>query len=139
MGSADRVKEGFEAQGLMRTLGAELGLVEEGVCHISLPFSNRVTQQHGFFHGGVTATLADNAAGFAAYTLMTADRQPLSVEFKISFVAPAQGDALEARAEVVNNGRRLKHVQVHVFALDAAGGTLVAIALATIASTTSVA
>ncbi len=98
-----------------------------------------MTQQHGLFHGGVTATLADNAAGFAGYTLMDEDEQPLSLEFKISFIAPARGETLEARARVVKAGRRLKHVQVEVFVVDAENESLVGLALATIASTRSVA
>lgn len=134
----ERVRRGFAAQGLMTTLEATLVSVEPGACSISVPYSERVTQQHGLFHGGVTATLADNAAGIAGYTLMNEDEQPLSLEFKISFIAPARGDSLEARARVVKAGRRLKHVQVEVFAVDADTENLVALALATIASTRSV-
>jgi len=136
--SEERVREGFLAQGFMRTLSAELTHVSEGECWISVPFSEGVTQQHGLFHGGVTATLADNAAGFAGYSLMSEQEQPLSVEFKISFVAPARGERLEARAKVVRAGRRLKHVQVNVYGVDGDGEALVGIALATIASTRSV-
>jgi uncharacterized protein (TIGR00369 family) len=135
----ERVRAGFAKQGLMATLRAHLVDVRPGACSISVPYSDRVTQQHGLFHGGVTATLADNAAGFAGYTLMGKDEQPLSLEFKISFIAPARGEALEARATVVKAGRRLKHVRVDVFAIDAERENLVALALATIASTRSVA
>ena len=63
-----RAQNGFDKQGLMSTLGATLGEVQAGYCSIVVPYSERVTQQHGFFHGGVTAALADNAAGFAGYT-----------------------------------------------------------------------
>ena len=69
---------------------------------------------------------------------MGADEQPLSVEFKINFLAPARGDMLEARARVIRSGRRLKHVNVEIFALDTDGETLVAVALATIASSRAV-
>ena len=129
----DRVRAGFEGQGFMTFLGANLAEIEPGECRISLPYSEQVTQQHGFFHGGVMATLADNAAGFAGYSLMSEDEQPLSVEFKISFLAPAKGHSLEARARVVKNGRRLKFAHVEVYALQEDDEKLVAIALATIA------
>jgi uncharacterized protein (TIGR00369 family) len=137
-GFEDRVRAGFARQGLMATLGARLGAVAPGECTIAVPYSERITQQHGLFHGGVTATLADNAAGFAAYTLMAGDEQPLSVEFKVNLLAPARGDSLEARARVLRAGRRLKHVAVDIFALAGEEQTLVAVALATITSTRSV-
>lgn len=129
-----RVKQAFDKQGFMSTIGAELRQVDSGFCCIAVRFTEKVTQQHGFFHGGLTATLADNAAGFAAYTLMDESDQPLSVEFKINFVAPAQGEELEARAKVLRSGRRLKHVSVEVYGSQSGSETLVAIALATIAS-----
>lgn len=134
----DRVRSGFEKQGLMSTLGAKLVDGRSGRCSISVPYSDQLSQQHGFFHGGVTAAISDNAAGFAGHTLMGANEQPLTVEFKINFLAPAQGDALEARAKVVKSGRRLKHVAVEVFAVDAGIEKLVAMALVTVASSSSV-
>ncbi len=134
----ERVQQGFEQQGFMHTLGAELTQVAVGECSIRLAYREALTQQHGLFHGGVTATLADNAAGFAAYTTMTGEQQPLTVEFKVSFLAPGLGEALEARAKVLRAGRRVKHVQVEVYALDAAGEQLVAAALATVAASSAV-
>lgn len=134
----ERVRQSFAAQGFMGALGAELELIEPGECHITVRFSEELTQQHGLFHGGVTATLADNAAGFAGYSLMSAEEQPLSVEFKINFVAPARGEALVGKARVLRNGRRLKVVESKVYARDGSAETLVAAALVTITSTTSV-
>jgi len=135
---ASRIREGFSKQGFMLLLGAELAEVSPGYCRLAVPYGEALTQQHGLFHGGVTATLVDNAAGVAGYTLMSADEQPLTVEFKISLVAPARGHRLEARARVVKSGRRLKHVQVEAFTLSDDGETLVAVGLATIAATRSV-
>jgi uncharacterized protein (TIGR00369 family) len=122
----------------MSAIGAELVEVQPGFCRIHLPYSEKVTQQHGFFHGGVISALADNAAGFAGYSLMGADEQPLSVEFKINFLATAKGDALEAQGKVIRAGRRLKHVNVEIFSLDNGTRNLVAIALATITSSRTV-
>ena len=134
-----RVRASFDRQGFMHHLGARLASVAAGECVIEVPFDPRLGQQHGFFHGGVTATLADNAAGFAGFTLMDPDEQPLSVEFKISFVAPAIGELLRAKGRVVRAGRRLKHTQVEVFAVRNGEESSVALALATIAGTRSVA
>ena len=69
-----RVRASFARQGIMAHIGAEIGRVEPGYCEIMLPFSENLTQQHGFFHGGVTTTIADSACGYAGFTLMPAER-----------------------------------------------------------------
>lgn len=135
MGFKERVRESFYEQGFMHHLGATLDEVDAGTCSISVPANPNLTQQHGFFHGGVTATLADNAGGFAAYSLMSEDEQPLSVEFKINLLNKAEGDRLISRAKVIKNGKRLKISQVEVFADNAGSETLIAVALVTVIAT----
>ena len=104
---ASRVRASFARQGLMCTLGAELVRVGPGTCEIRLPFREGLSQQHGFFHAGATAAIADSAGGYAALSLMGADDSVLSVEYKINLLAPAQGDLLIARARVIRAGRTL--------------------------------
>jgi uncharacterized protein (TIGR00369 family) len=114
---ASRVRASFARQGFMRTLGAELTVVEPGACEIRLPFREELGQQHGFFHAGATAAVADSAGGYAAYTLMTAEDSVLTVEYKINLLAPGLGDEVVARARVVRSGRTLTVCQVDVFAV----------------------
>lgn len=102
-----RVRESFARQGIMTHIGAELGRVEPGYCEIRLPFQQTLTQQHGFFHGGVTTTIADSACGYAAFTLMPADASVLTIEYKVNFLAPARGEQLLARGHVVKPGRNI--------------------------------
>lgn len=132
-----RVRASFDRQGFMTAIGAKVKRVGDGDCVIELPFSDNATQQHGYFHGGAVASIADTAAGFAAFTTMDEDQQPLTVEFKISLVAPAIGESVEARGRVIKAGRRLKFVQAEVFAIESGTETLVAIALATITASRS--
>ena len=84
------VREGFTGQHAMATLGASLRHVRPGEVAIELPYRADLGQQHGFFHGGLVATLADNACGFAANSLMPAGHEPLSVEMKVNFIRPAR-------------------------------------------------
>lgn len=58
-----RIRESFDRQGLMRTLGAVLESVESGTVTITCGFDAGLTQQHGLFHGGVLASLVDVACG----------------------------------------------------------------------------
>ena len=104
---AGRVAASFERQAFMGLLGARVALVEPGACDIELPFRPELAQQHGFFHGGVVGTLADNACGYASFTLAPADSSILTVEYKLNLMAPAAGAVLIARGRVIRPGRTL--------------------------------
>jgi len=110
-----RVRDSFERQGLMKHFGAELVSLEPGGVGIRVPFQRELTQQHGYFHAGVTGAIADSACGYAAYTLMPADSSVLTVEYKMNLLAPADGEELIARARVVRSGRTLKICMADVF------------------------
>ena len=107
MGIDPRCKESFDRQGLMTLLGAELVEAEGGRAVIEVPYREDLTQQHGYFHGGVVTAIADTACGYAAYTTMPADASVLTVEFKINLMNPAAGERLRAEAKVRKAGRTL--------------------------------
>lgn len=109
----------FAAQSMMRSFGAEISLLREGVCEISAPIGPEFTQQHGFGHAGLTFSLGDSAAGYAALSVMPPDAEVLTTEMKINLLAPAKGDQLLAKGRVLKTGRRLVVVQADVFAKDA--------------------
>ena len=111
---AERVRKSFDAQGIMDHIGARLTLIEPGVCEIELPYSDAVSQQHGFFHGGVIGTIADSAGGYAAFGLMDAEDGILTVEYKLNLMALADGDLLVARGQVVRAGRTLTVARAEV-------------------------
>lgn len=117
---AERVRSSFARQGFMAYLGADLGAVGPGVCEIRLPYRDELSQQHRYFHGGVIGALADNAGGYAAFTLMGEDDSILTVEFKLNIVAPGEGGFLVARGHVVKAGRTLSVCRSDVFGV--AGG-----------------
>lgn len=103
----EKTEESFARQGAMGLIGAALADVWPGGCEIRLPWRTDLTQQHGFFHAGITSTIVDSAAGYAGFTLMPENTSVLSVEFKINLLAPADGELLIATGEVVKPGRNL--------------------------------
>ena len=127
-----RVRESFARQGLMKHLGAELVSLDPGGAVIRVPFRGELTQQHGYFHAGVTGAIADSACGYAAFTLMAADDSVLTVEYKMNLLAPAEGEELVARARVVRSGKTLKICMADVFARKGEAETHCATVLATI-------
>lgn len=126
-----RVRASFAKQAAMSTLGARVTHVAPGEVDLRMDYRPELTQQHGFVHAGILATLADSAAGYAAYTLMPPDAGVVSVEFKLNLMAPAVGDAFIARARVKKAGRTLTVVNADVFAERDGGERLVATMQAT--------
>lgn len=126
------VRASFARQGFMRLIGAEILDCAPGRCALRVDWKAELTQQRGFLHGGVTAALADTAAGFAAYSLMPPNSAPLTVEFKINLMAPGIGDRFIASAQVVRSGRTLSVVECEVTAERGGQSTTVARMLATL-------
>ncbi len=112
-----RVRASFARQGIMRLINASIVRVSPGAVEIELPFRDDLTQQHGYFHAGITSTIADSAGGYAAFTLFPATSSVLTVEFKVNLVAPADGEKLVARGRVKKHGRTLTVCELEVAAV----------------------
>jgi uncharacterized protein (TIGR00369 family) len=102
-----RVREDFQRQAFMDSLGARVHSVAPGRVEIAVDFHPSLTQQDGFLHAGVTTTLLDVACGYAALTLMEPQQRVLSVEFKTNLLSPGVGKSFWATGEVVRRGRTL--------------------------------
>ena len=102
-----RIHDSFARQGAMGLLGATIERVEPGAVTLAVPFRAELSQQHGFFHGGIVATLLDTACGYAAVERAAPGASVLTVEFKLNFTAPARGALLRVTGRVVKAGRTL--------------------------------
>jgi uncharacterized protein (TIGR00369 family) len=124
---AERVRASFDRQHAMQLIRASLPLVEPGRTEVHVPHWQGIEQQHGFVHGGVVGMIADSAAGYAAMTVVPAEASVLTVEYKLNLMAPADGEKLVARAEVVRPGRTLIVTQAEVYAVKDGRETLCAL------------
>lgn len=125
-GIRERIQASFDRMGLMRTLGCRLRRIEPGRVAIELPYSDLVTQQHGYFHAAAVTAIADTAGGYAALTTMEPDDDVLAVEFKVNLLRPAVGPLLVAEASVLRAGRTLVVSQINVSAVRGDEHVLVA-------------
>ena len=116
-----RIEASFLRQGLMRHLGARLVRVEPGLCEVALPYSERVNQQQGGFHGGAMGALADIAGGYSALTQLADETEVTTVEYKINFLAGFKGGELRAVGRVMRAGKRIIVTTADVMHLDASG------------------
>ena len=118
-------------QGFMRLVGAEISELARGFCCIAVDRKPELLQQHGFFHGGVTAFLVDNATTIAAAT--SRGQGALTAEYKLNLLSPATGQRLICRARVIKPGRQVAVVAADVFCLTDGVEKHTATALASIA------
>jgi uncharacterized protein (TIGR00369 family) len=128
---AARIHANVGGQGFINLVGAELSALSRGHCTIAVERRPELLQQNGFFHGGVTAFLVDNATTIAA---VTSRGQPaLTAEYKLNLLSPAAGEKLICRARVIKPGRQVAVVAADVFCLMDGVEKHTATALASIA------
>lgn len=120
----------------MTTIGASIVAVEAGRVELSLPYSPHITQQHGFVHGGIIATVLDSACGYAAATLMPAEAGVLTIEFKTNLLAPAKGERFVAIGNVLRAGRTITVTFGEAFAIEGSSRKLIATMMATMMTVT---
>ena len=111
-----RLCESIRRQTLLTTLGITVASLEPGRVVLELPFREDLCQQNGFVHAGAITTLADSACGYAAISLQPAERDILTVEFKVNLMSPALGRTFQATATVVRSGRSLTVCSAEVLA-----------------------
>lgn len=116
MNSVGVVRESFEKQALMRTLGARLSRVEDGEVEIVLPNHPSIHQQHGFAHAGAITSIADSACGYACLTRFPENSNILSVEFKVNLLSPAAGEEFRAIGQVLRSGKTISVGRAEVYA-----------------------
>lgn len=127
----NKVRDSFSRQTFPQLIGAEIEDLQPGELSLRVRRRPELCQQHGLLHGGVTATLADTASGYAAYSLAPAGSTVLTAEFKLNLVAAAKGNDFIARAAVVKPGRTLIVVSCDVYARGDEGESQIAVFLGT--------
>ncbi|MCK0095459.1 PaaI family thioesterase [Yoonia sp. F2084L] len=129
--SVARMRADFDRQGAMQTMGITVADVAPGRVVLEMPFNPDFTQHHGFIHAAAITAGMDSACGFAALTLMDAESEVLTVEFKCSFMAPARGQSFRFEGDVLKSGRTLTFTEGRAIAIDGTQETTVATITAT--------
>jgi uncharacterized protein (TIGR00369 family) len=111
-------------------LGIRLVDMGPGMATLGLPFAEALVTAGTTVHGGAVASLIDTAGMVAAWSGgEVPDRlRGSTVGLTVSFLAPADGEDLQASATVLRRGRSIVHVDVDV---RTASGTAVARGLVT--------
>jgi len=124
----------LEHQEFMKHIECRLTIIEPGHVEAVIDLSKIHHQQLGLVHGGVTATIADVAAGFAGFTLVGEDEHTVTAEIKVSYLRKARGVKLRAVGRVVKAGNSFHFCEADVFCQEPDGKeTLIAKATTTMA------
>ena len=126
-----KITQSFEKQTFMKTIGAQLDLIEDGHVTISVALKPGMMQQHGFGHAGITFSIGDSAAGYAALTKMGENQEVLTSEMKIHLLSPANGKVLKAVGSVLKTGKRLIVVKSDIYSIKDEKEKIVATMLGT--------
>ena len=122
----ERTTKLFYSMPFVRHLGLEIVSVAPGQLDCAVTLVSALTQQHGFGHAGLVATMVDMSAGVACYTLIGPDQDALSSGVSISLLRPAKGERLVARGRVIKAGRTQSYAESWVFGVTGDRETLVA-------------
>lgn len=126
-----RIEKFLERQYFMKLMGFQLDVIEAGRTEGWLELKQEHQQQTGLVHGGVTATIADIVAGFAAYTVVPEDHHVVTGEIKISYFSPGKGQKLYTKGWVIKQGKKLNFCESEVWCIDNDEKTLIAKATTT--------
>jgi len=118
----------------MKHIGCRLTIIEPGHVEAVIDLAKEHQQQIGLVHGGVTATIADVAAGFAGFTLVGPNEHTVTAEIKVSYLRKGRGSRLRAVGRVIKAGTSFHFCEAEVYCQDENGvETLIAKATTTMA------
>lgn len=86
----------------------------EGRLVARMPIRPQVLNPLGIVHGGVTYTLTDSAMGYAVWQQYQGQKAAVTVEVKITYLAPGRGKELLAEATVLRAGNTLAYTECRV-------------------------
>jgi len=89
-----------------RFMGIRLTKLGQGRSEIRMEVYRGLTQQAGFAHGGVSASLIDSAVGLALCTMIDRESAIRTIDLQVIFLAPAKPGSLTARGRIIHKGKR---------------------------------
>lgn len=113
-----RVEDRMARNHFMHFIGFEITDIQSGRIVGVLNMHETLTQQDGFVHGGVTATICDIVSGFASYSLIRADQRVVTVDLNVSYYRAGTGKKLTAIGEVAKAGGKFQFCKAQLFDQD---------------------
>ncbi len=115
----------LEKQFFMKLIGFEITKIEAGYIEGELIIEQKHLQQHGFLHGGLTATCLDIVMGFSAFTLLPQGKGVVTADMNIFYYNPGVGSKLIAKGWVDKPGSRLHFCEGEVTVINNMGEEII--------------
>ena len=128
--SRERLEQALAHSTFAQLLGAELLDFAPGRVSLQVRSRPDLCQHHGYMHDAVVGFMVDSGCAWAAASMVG---DVVTSEYKLNLLAPALGERLLCRAEVLKAGQRQAVCRADVFAVKDGQEKLVATGLATIA------
>ncbi|WP_035446277.1 hotdog fold thioesterase [Bacillus sp. UNC41MFS5] len=91
---------------LLKSLGIEITLLEEGKVIATMPVDERTRQPFGLLHGGASVALAETVASVGAYELVDKETEAVAgLEINANHVRPKTDGEVTAIATVLYQGK----------------------------------
>lgn len=100
--------------GYTQSLGTSVVTAEPGRVQLAVDRRADFLQFGGNFHGGIISGLADSAAGAAITTSLPTGRIAVTIDLHMTFLSPASGTRLIAKAEAIRVGSTVSVAKVEV-------------------------
>jgi|SRR5690606_38573525 len=126
----ERLEQALEQSPFAQLIGFELTGFAPGRIAMEVLPRRELTQHHGYVHGAVVGFMIDSACAWAAASMVG---DVVTSEYKVNLLAPAIGDKLVCRSEVIKAGQRQVVARADVFVLRDGEERIVATGLATLA------
>ncbi|MBD9424090.1 PaaI family thioesterase [Pseudomonas sp. PDM15] len=128
--SRERLEQALQHSTFAQLLGAELLDFAPGKVSLQVHSRPDLCQHHGYMHGAVVGFMVDSGCAWAAASMVG---DVVTSEYKLNLLAPALGERLICRSEVLKAGQRQAVCRADVFAVKDGTEKLIATGLATIA------
>lgn len=129
----------FKGAPIKRTLGMEFHYNEEGAAVFDMPYNPSFDHALGGIHGGVIATLLDNAGWFTVAQFY--DAWIATAELQVRLLKPVAKADIYSRGRILNLGKKIAMAEMEVRTKDelliAVGSGTFAVTSVTTANTTA--
>ena len=100
---------------IARYFGMKLSFTDEVNAVIDLPYNPNLDHALGGIHGGVYATMLDNAGWFTAAAAYDVSCWVATSELSVHFLEPAKNSSLRAVGRLIKHGKRQDIAEMHLY------------------------